>query len=94
MFNKLGQGLRGIGKKTTTTASWPGHKVGGSLTTISPVVSDFNPVIGGGATSAGLVTKGVAAQGDAGKAMPTWGEFHPQEIRRILNGIRSDASAV
>ena len=61
MFNKLGQGLRWLGEKTSTAASWLGHKVGGALTTISPVVSLFNPVIGSGVASAGLVMKGIGA---------------------------------
>ena len=66
MFNKLGQELRWLGKKTFTAASWLGHKVGGTLITISPVVSLFNPVIGSGVASAGLVMKGIGALGDAG----------------------------
>ncbi len=94
MFNKLGQGLRWLGEKTSTAASWLGHKVGGALTAISPAVSHFNPAIAAGVASAGLVLNGVGALGDAGKAMLTRGEFHPQEIRRTINGIRSDASAV
>ena len=94
MFNKLGQGLRWLGEKTSTAASWLGHKVGGALTTISPVVSLFNPVIGSGVASAGLVMKGIGALGNAGKAMLTRGEFHPQEIRRTINGIRTNVGAV
>ena len=94
MFNKLKQGLRSLGEKTSTAASWLGHKVGGAMITISPVVSLFNPVIGSGVASAGLVMKNIGALGDAGKAMLTRGEFHPQEIRRTINGIRNDAGAV
>jgi hypothetical protein len=90
MLNKLGQGLRRLGEKNFTAASWLRHKVGGAQTTISPVVSLFNPVIGPSVASAGLVMKGIGAMGDAGKAMLTRGEFHPQEIRRTINGIRSD----
>ena len=71
-----------------------GHKVGGALTTISPVVSFFNPVIGSGVASTGLVMKGVGALGDAGKDMLTRGELHPQEIRRTINGIRDNFGAV
>ena len=77
MFNKLGQGLRVLGEKTCTATSWRGHKVGGTLTTISPVVSLFYPFIGSGVANAGLVTKGIGALGDAGKVMLTRGEFHP-----------------
>ncbi len=94
MFNKLGQGLRWLGEKTSTAASWLGHKVGGALTAVSPAVSHFSPAIGAGVASAGMVLKGVGALGDAGKAMLTRGEFHPQEIRRTITGIRSDAGAV
>jgi len=64
------------------------------LTSISPVFSLFNPVIGAGVASAGLVLKGVGALGDAGKALMTRGEFNPRETRRTIDGIRSDAGAV
>ena len=94
MFNKLGQGLRWLGKKTSNAASWLGHKVGGTLTSISPVISLSNPVIGVGVASAGLVQKCVGALRDAGKARMTRGEFSPREIRRIIDGVRSDAGAV
>jgi len=93
MFNRLGQGLRWLGEKTFTAASWLEHKVGGALTTISSVVSLFNPVIGSCVASTGLVMKGIGALGDAGKAMLTRGEFHPQEIRRTINGIRNNVGA-
>ncbi len=94
MSNKLGQGLRWLGEKSSTAASWLGHKVGGALTAISPAVSHFNPAICVSVASTGLVLKGVGALEDAGKAMLTLGDFHPQEIRRTINGIRSDAGAV
>ncbi len=94
MFNKLVHGLRWLGEKTSNAASWLGHKVGGTLTYISPVISLYNPVIGTGVASAGLVLKGVGALGDAGKALMTRGEFNPREIRRIIDGIRSDVGAV
>ena len=94
MFNKLGQGLRWLDEKTSNAASWMGNKVGGTLTSISPVISLFNPVIGAGVASAGLVLKGVGALGDAGKALMARGEFNLMEIRRTIDGIRSDAGAV
>ena len=94
MFNKLGHELCWLGEKTSNAASWLGHKVGVTLTSISPVISLFNPVIGAGFASAGLVLKGVGALGDAGKALMTRGEFNPREIRRTIDGIRSDAGAV
>jgi hypothetical protein len=94
MFNKLGHGLRWLGEKTTTAASWLGHKVGGALTAISPAVSHFNPVLGAGVASAGMVMKGVGALGDAGKAIMRGGDFNPQAVRRTVDGIRSDAGAV
>ena len=78
MFNKLGQGLRWLGEKTSTAAAWLGHKVGGGLTAISPAVSHFYPSIGAGVASAGMVLKGVGARGDAGKAMMRGGDFNPQ----------------
>jgi len=91
MFNKLGHGLRLLGEKTSNAASWLGHIVGGTLTSISPVISLFNPVIGAGVASAGVVLKGVGALGDAGKALMTRGEFNPREIRRTIDAIRSEA---
>ena len=94
MFNKLGHGLRWLSEKTTNAASWLGHTVGGALTAISPAVAHFNPAIGAGMASAGMVLKGVGALGDAGKAMMTGGDFNPQVIRRTVDGIRSDAGAV
>ncbi len=93
MFNKLGQRLHWLGKKTSTAASWLGHKVGGALTAISPAVSHFNPSIDAGVASAGMVLKGVGALGDAGKAMMRGGDFNPQTIRRTVDGIRNDAGA-
>ncbi len=94
MFNKLGHGLRWLGENTSTTTSWLGHKVSGALTTIMPAVSLLNPAIGAGVASAGLVLKGVGALGDAGKSLLIRGEFNPQEIRRTINGIRNESSAV
>jgi hypothetical protein len=94
MFNKLGHGLRWLGEKTSTAASWLGHKVGGTLTSISPIIFLYNPIIGADVASAGLVLKGVGAMGDAGKALMTNGEFNPREIWRTIDGIRSDAGAV
>ena len=94
MLNKLGHILRYLGEKTANAASWLGHKVGGGLTSISPVVSLFNPVIGAGVASAGLVLKGVGALGDAGKALIARGDTNPWEVWRTINGIRSDAGAV
>ena len=76
------------------TAEAPGFLVGGALTAISPAVAHFNPTIGAGLASAGMVLKGVGALGDAGKAMLTRGEFHLQEIRRTINGIRTNVGAV
>ena len=71
-----------------------GHTFGGALTSISPVVSLFNPVIGSSVASAGLVMKGIGALGAARTAMSIRGEFHPQEIRRTINVIRDNAGAV
>ena len=64
------------------------------MTSTSPVTSLFNPVIGAGVASAGMVLKGVGALRDAGNALITRGEFNPREIRRTIDGIRSDAGAV
>ena len=94
MFNKLGQGIRWLGEKTTTAASWLGHKVGGALTAISPAVSHFNPMVGTGIALAGMVLRGVEALGNAGKAVLRGGDFNPQAIRRTVDGIRNDAGAV
>ena len=41
----------------------------------------FNPVIGAGVASAGMVLKGVGALGDAGKALMARGIFNFREIR-------------
>ncbi len=94
MFNKLGQGLRWLGEKTTTAASWLGHKVGGALTAISPAVAHFNPVLGAGVASAGMVMRGVGALGDAEKAIVRGGDFNPQAVRRTVDGIHNDTGAV
>jgi len=94
MISKLGHILRYLGEKTANAALWLGHRVGGGLASISPVISMFNPVIGAGVASAGMVLKGVGALGDAGKAWIARGDFNPQAIRRTIDGIRSDASAV
>ncbi len=51
----------------------------GALTNISMIDSLFNPVIGVGMASAGLVIKG--ALRDSGKIMLTWGEFYTQKNR-------------
>jgi hypothetical protein len=67
MFNKLRQGLRWLGEKTSNAASWLGHKVGGALTAISPAVSQFNPAIGTGMASTGMVLKGVGLWGTPGR---------------------------
>ena len=68
--------------------------MGGALTAISPAVSHFNPSIGAGVASAGMVLKGVGALGDAGKAMMRGGDFNPQAIRRTVDAIRNDTGAV
>jgi hypothetical protein len=95
MFNKLGRGLRWLGEKTSNAASWLGHNVvGGALTDISPAVVHFNPTIGAGIASAGMVLRSFGALRDAGKAMMRGGDFNPQAIRRTVDGIRSDAGAV
>ncbi len=94
MFNKLGHGLRWLGEKTSMTASWLGHKLGGTLASISPIISLFNPAIGTGVASAGLVLKSVGALGNAGKALFTHGELNHRDIRRTIDGIRSVAGAV
>ena len=94
MLNKLGHTLRYLGEKIANAASWLGHKVGGGLTAISLAISYFNPVLGGGVASAGMVLKGVGALGDAGKAIMRGGDFNPRAIRRTVDGIRADASVV
>jgi hypothetical protein len=94
MSNKLGHGLRWLGEKTTTAATWLGHKVGGALTAISPAVAHFNSVLGAGLASAGMDMKGVGALGNAGNAIMRGGDFNPQSIRRTVDGIRNDAGAV
>ena len=94
MLNKLGHALRYLGEKTANAASWLGHKVGGGLAAISPAVAYFNPTIGAGLASAGMVLKGVGAVGDAGKAVMRGGDFNPHAIRRTVDGIRNDAGAV
>jgi hypothetical protein len=94
MWNKLGHTLSWLGEKGANAASWLGQKVGGGLAAISPVVSLFNPVIGVGAASAGMVQKGIGALGDAGKALLARGDFNPQVMQRIVDGIRSDTAVV
>ena len=66
--------------------------MGGGLVAISPAVAHFDPTIGAGIASVGMVLKGVGALGDAGKAVMRGGD--PQAIRRTVDGIRNDAGAV
>ena len=80
MLNKLGHTLRYLGEKTANAASWMGHKVGGGLTAISPAISYFNPALGSGVASAGMVLKGVGALGDAWKAIMRGGNFNLHAI--------------
>jgi hypothetical protein len=81
MLNKLGHILRYLGEKAVNSASWLGHKVGGGLAAISPAVAHFNPTIGAGIASAGMVLKSVGALRDAGKAlMRGGGDLNPQAI--------------
>ena len=94
MWNKLGHTLRWLCEKGANAASWLGHKVGGGLNAISPVVSLFYPVIGAGVVSAGMTLKGVGALGDAGKALLARGDFNPQTIRPTVDGILSNTAAV
>ncbi len=63
------------------------------MTDIRTAVAYFNPAIGAGVASAGMVLRGVGALGDAGKAMMRGGDFNPHAIRRTVDGIRSDAGA-
>jgi hypothetical protein len=67
---------------------------GGSLTVISPAMVHFNPAIGAGTTSAGMILKGVEALPDAGKGMTRGGYFSLQAIRWTVDRIRNDAGAV
>jgi L-seryl-tRNA(Ser) seleniumtransferase len=67
------------------------HEVG---TTNRTHPRDFDDALTELGTRAGLVMKGIGALGDAGKAMLTRGEFHPQEIRRTINGKRTNVGAV
>jgi hypothetical protein len=93
MFKNLGHDLRWFGEKTTTAASWLGHKVRGASTAISPVVAHFNLVLGAGEASVGMVMKEVGALGDARKAIMRGGYFSLQAIQRTVNGKRNDAGA-
>ena len=68
--------------------------MGGRLTAISPAISYFNPALGGGVASVGMVLKGVGALRDAGKAIMRGGDFNPQAIRRTVDGIRTDSGVV
>ena len=83
-----------MGENISTAASWLGYTDDGTLTSINPVIYFFNPAIGAGVESAGLVLKGVGALGDAGKALIARGDFNSHAIRRSIDGIRSDAGAV
>ena len=68
--------------------------MGVGLTSISSVVSLFNPVIGAGVASAGMALKGAGALGNAGKALIARGDINPWEIRRMIDGMRSDVGVV
>ena len=94
MFSKFGKRLRWLGEKAAAGASWLGNKVGGALVHASPALSMFNPGLGAGVASAGMVLKGVGALGDMGKAVLRGGDINPHAVRRTVNNIRSDASGV
>ncbi len=64
------------------------------MTAISLAVAHYNPFLGAGVASAGMVMKGVGALGNAGKAIMRGRDFNPQAIRRTVDGIRNDAGAV
>ena len=93
-LTKIGQGLRWFGEKMAAGASFIGHKVGGALTSMSPAVAAFNPVLGAGMASAGLVAKGVGAIGDMGKAALSGGRVDTGALRQTVGQIHSDASKV
>jgi hypothetical protein len=93
-LSKIGQGLRWFGEKVATGASWLGHKVGGALTSLSPAVAAFNPSVGAGMASAGMVAKGIGAIGDMGKAALSGGQVDTGALRQTVGQIRSDAGKV
>ena len=93
-YNKFGRGLRYLGEKIASGASYLGHKVGGALTSMAPALSVFNPALGAGVASAGMVAKGVGTLGDAGKALLRGGDVNAHAIRKTMDGIRSDAAGV
>ena len=93
-FSKFGKGLRFLGEKMSSGASWLGHKVGGALLSASPAISMFAPQVGAGVASAGAVLKGVGTLGDAGTALLKGGDINTHAIRRTVDQIRSDAGAV
>ena len=93
-LNKFGRGLRWLGEKVTSGASYLGHKIGGALNSIAPAISVVSPEVGAGVAAAGMVAKGVGALGDMGKSVMRGGDINVQAARQTLDGIRSDAGNV
>ncbi len=94
MLNKFGEGLRFLGEKMASGASWFGYKLGGSLLRISLALSMVSPNIEAGAAFAGAVLKGVGAMGDMGTAALRGGGINTQAIRQTVGGIASNAACV
>ena len=94
MFNKLGQGLRWLGEKTSNAASWLGHKVGGALTAISPAVAHFNFNHRRRNGIRRKCPKRRRGSGGRREGHAERRDFNSHAIRRTVDGIRSDAGAV
>ena len=94
MFSKVGKGLRWLGEKASSGASFLGNKIGGAMMSLSPAISMFAPQVGAGVASAGAVLKGVGALGDMGQAMLKGGDINTHQVRRTVDNIRSDAAGV
>ncbi len=91
MFNKLVQGLRWLGEKSTAGASFIGIKVKGAQMSLSPAISMVSPNLGAGAASAGAVLKGVGDLGNMGGSILRGGGVNTDAIRQTVSGMRSDA---
>lgn len=93
-ISKIGRGLRFLGEKVASGAQWLGNKVGGTLLSLSPAVSAFNPALGAGMAAAGGVAEGIGAIGGAAMSAMHGGIVDADRIRGGVDAIRSGASGV
>ena len=84
MLNKLEKGLRWLGEKVTSGASWLGSIVDCSMISMSPALSMVSPNLGAGAASAGAMLRDVGALMDMGGAALRGGGINTHAIRQTV----------